>query len=232
MILARDFNNIVVLSGAGLSAESGLRTFRDADGLWEGHRVEDVCTPEAYARDAQTVLRFYNARRTQLKDVKANAAHRALADFQRRHPKKISLVTQNVDDLLERAGASEVIHMHGELLKGLCTACNKRFAWSEAMELSSSCPECGKRGCVRPDIVWFGEVPYHMADIEKRLHNCDLFVAIGTSGQVYPAAGFVSAAAAAGAETVELNLENSQSPWFSEKVSGRACELVPHMFRL
>ncbi|WP_370978167.1 NAD-dependent deacylase [Agaribacterium sp. ZY112] len=232
MLQARDFQHIVVLSGAGLSAESGLKTFRDADGLWEGHKVEDVCSPEAFERSPETVLHFYNERRAQLAQAKPNAAHQALADFQHRHPSKITLITQNVDDLLERAGANKVIHMHGELLKGLCTACSERFEWLLPMFKESLCPKCHKLGHIRPDIVWFGELPYHMRAIEHALTQCDLFVAIGTSGNVYPAAGFVSHANSAGAETIELNLENSNSPWFSEKHRGLASELVPQMFRL
>lgn len=197
--------SIVILTGAGISAESGVPTFRDADGLWEGHRVEDVATPEAFERDPETVQRFYNLRRAALATVQPNAAHFALARLQREFPGKVTLITQNVDDLHERAGFENVIHMHGELLSAWCLRCDAREPWTGDIGPASECDACGAVGKLRPDIVWFGEMPYHMEEIETALSEADLFVAIGTSGQVYPAAGFVMQARFAGARTLEIN---------------------------
>ena len=223
-----EIRNIVILTGAGVSAESGLATFRAPDGLWEGHRVEDVCTPEAFARDPALVHGFYDARREKLGTVEPNAAHRALARLDEEWRGELLLVTQNVDDLHERAGSKRLVHMHGELTRGWCTLCNERFGWSEAMGESAECASCGKRGSVRPDIVWFGEMPYEMERIEDALRRCDLFVSIGTSGAVYPAAGFVQSARYAGARTLEMNLEPSLGSYmFHESRVGRAGELVP-----
>ena len=220
--------NIVILTGAGVSAESGLPTFRAADGLWEGHHVEDVATPEAYARDPALVHQFYDARRARLDEVEPNAAHRALARLDAEWRGDLLLVTQNVDDLHERAGSRRLLHMHGELLRGWCLACDARFAWSGDMGAAASCPACGTTGRVRPDIVWFGETPYGMDRIEAAIAAADLFVSAGTSGAVYPAAGFVRAARAAGARTLELNLEPSHGGmFFDEHRSGPASELVP-----
>ena len=195
--------HIVILTGAGVSAESGLPTFRGPDGLWEGHRVEDVATPEAFDRDPHLVHRFYNLRRRALDSVGPNAAHLAIARLQRE--RRVTLVTQNVDDLHERAGSTGVIHMHGELRKALCTRCGARREWIDDMEVDTPCPACGKTGGMRPDIVWFGEMPYRMEEIESALMDADLFAAIGTSGNVYPAAGFVRTARFAGARTIEFN---------------------------
>lgn len=208
--MSSDFSSIVVLTGAGISAESGLKTFRDHDGLWENHRVEDVCTPEAFARNPKLVQDFYNSRRRQLlADAKPNAGHRALADFERRFDGQFTLITQNVDNLHEQAGSRDVVHMHGELLKARCTHTQEVVEWRPDIEASSTCPCCGQAGRLRPHIVWFGEVPLYMERIEQALSQCDLFVAIGTSGEVYPAAGFVSLAEAYDAHTVELNLAPS-----------------------
>ena len=201
--------NIVVLTGAGISAESGLATFRGPDGLWEGHRVEDVCTPEALARDPQLVLDFYDQRRRALADVRPNAAHAALARLDHLWPGELLIVTQNVDDLHERAGAERLIHMHGELLSALCRACGGRSRFTGDMTPGPLCPSCGAEGALRPDIVFFGEIPYRMDEIQAALEQADLFVSIGTSGTVYPAAGFVQLARAVGADTLELNLEPS-----------------------
>ncbi|MCB1131125.1 MAG: NAD-dependent deacylase [Verrucomicrobiae bacterium] len=195
--------HIVILTGAGVSAESGLPTFRGPDGLWEGHRVEDVATPEAFDRDPHLVHRFYNLRRRALDSVGPNAAHLAIARLQRE--RRVTLVTQNIDDLHERAGSTGVIHMHGELRKALCTRCGARMEWIDDMEVDTPCPACGKTGGMRPDIVWFGEMPYRMEEIESALMDADLFAAIGTSGNVYPAAGFVRTARFAGARTIEFN---------------------------
>jgi NAD-dependent deacetylase len=223
-----DIRNIVILTGAGVSAESGLATFRGPDGLWEGHRVEDVCTPEAYRRDPALVHAFYDARRAKLATVEPNEAHDALARLDAEWPGALLLVTQNVDDLHERAGSERLIHMHGELAKGWCLACGERFGWSGPMGVGASCPACQVEGQVRPDIVWFGEMPYAMEQIDEALRACDLFVSIGTSGAVYPAAGFVQTARYCGARTLEMNLEPSLgSVYFDESRVGKAGELVP-----
>lgn len=220
--------NIVILTGAGISAESGLATFRGPDGLWEGHRVEDVCTPEAFARDPGLVHAFYDARRARLAEVEPNAAHDALAQLDAEWSGELLLVTQNVDDLHGRAGSKRLIHMHGELNRGWCLACNERFAWTGDMGLNATCPACETRSLVRPDIVWFGEMPYQMDQIDAALRACDLFVSIGTSGAVYPAAGFVQTARHFGARTLELNLEPSAGSFlFEESRIGPAGELVP-----
>jgi NAD-dependent deacetylase len=221
-------HNIVVLTGAGISAESGLETFRGADGLWEGHRVEDVATPEAFRRDPGLVHAFYNARRAQLDTAEPNAAHKALARLDAEWPGELLLITQNVDDLHERTGSKRLIHMHGENKKGWCLACDERFSWDESMGESSACPGCGATGQIRPDIVWFGEMPYEMDRSAEALQRCDLFVSIGTSGAVYPAAGFVQTARYCGARTLELNLEPSAGSFlFDESRIGKAGELVP-----
>jgi len=219
--------NIVILTGAGISAESGLATFRGPDGLWEGHRVEDVCTPEALRRDPVMVHRFYDARRAALAKVEPNAAHRALARLDAEWPGELLIVTQNVDDLHERAGAKRLLHMHGELLSALCAECGERQPWAGPMGEGRECATCGAPA-LRPDIVFFGEMPYAMERIDAALSRADLFVSIGTSGAVYPAAGFVQTARHHGAETLELNLEESAgSGWFGESRMGPASELVP-----
>src|SRR5688500_14590091 len=184
----RDVRNIVILTGAGISAESGLATFRGDDGLWEGHRVEDVATPEAYRRDPALVHQFYDARRVKLATVEPNEAHRALARLDAEWPGQFLLVTQNVDDLHERAGSKRLLHMHGSNSRGWCLGCDERFPWQGPMGEDASCPSCAETGRVRPDIVWFGEMPYEMERIEDAVRECDLFVSIGTSGAVYPAA--------------------------------------------
>jgi len=223
-----DIRNIVILTGAGVSAESGLATFRGPDGLWEGHRVEDVATPEAFRRDPPLVHAFYDARRAKLATVEPNAAHKALARLDVEWPGELLLVTQNVDDLHERAGSKRLIHMHGELAKGWCVACDERFPWEGAMGEGASCPTCDAQGQVRPDIGWFGEMPYEMDRIEAAVRSCDLFVSIGTSGAVYPAAGFVQTARYCGARTLEMNLEPSIGSYlFDESRTGKAGELVP-----
>jgi len=221
-------SNIVILTGAGISAESGLATFRAADGLWEGHRVEDVATPEAFVRDPALVHQFYDSRRARLGEVEPNAAHVALARLDAEWPGELLIVTQNVDDLHERAGTTRLLHMHGELNRGWCTACNNRFPWEGPMDSFAYCPTCTIPGMVRPDIVWFGEMPYEMERIEEALRGCDLFVSIGTSGAVYPAAGFVQTAKYVGARTLEINLEPSQgSLFFDERRFGLAGVVVP-----
>jgi NAD-dependent deacetylase len=222
---------IVVLTGAGISAESGVPTFRDADGLWEGHRVEDVATPEGFERDRATVQRFYDERRAALSRVEPNAAHRALAELEETVGDGLLIVTQNIDDLHERAGSRNVIHMHGELLKAMCRSCGKVVPWSGTLADEPACPECGVAD-LRPDVVWFGEVPYEMDRIADALSEASLFVSVGTSGAVYPAAGFVQHARRHGARTLELNLEPSEgSHFFHESRQGRAGDLVPAWVR-
>jgi len=224
----REIRNIVVLTGAGISAESGLATFRGPDGLWEGHRVEDVATPEAFARDPALVHAFYDARRANLAEVEPNAAHKALARLDAGWPSGLLIVTQNVDDLHERAGAKRLLHMHGELRSAWCRACDGRTAWESGMGHGPACPGCGASGRFRPDIVWFGEMPYGMERIDRALMDADLFVSIGTSGNVYPAAGFVQTARYVGARTLEMNLEPSLGSYlFDESRTGKAGDLVP-----
>lgn len=224
----QEIRNIVILTGAGISAESGLATFRGPDGLWEGHRVEDVATPEAFARDPVLVHRFYDARRENLKRVKPNAAHRALARLDAEWPGGLLTVTQNVDDLHERAGAKRLLHMHGALNAAWCRACDARAAWTDDLGHGPECPACGAAGLLRPDIVWFGEMPYEMERIDRALMDADLFVSIGTSGNVYPAAGFVQTAHYCGARTLEMNLGPSLGSYlFDESRTGNAGDLVP-----
>ncbi|MGB0908046.1 MAG: NAD-dependent deacylase [Maricaulaceae bacterium] len=222
---------IVILTGAGISAESGIDTFRDAGGLWENHPVEQVATPEGYAANPKLVQRFYNLRRVALKTVEPNPAHIALGELQaglRAKGGELVIVTQNVDDLHERGGAKDIIHMHGELTSALCSACGWRWEHREDIDVDDKCPACQTVGGPRPDIVWFGEIPYQMRRIEDELGRCDLFVSIGTSGAVYPAAGFVQMAKGLGKPTLEINLEPSQgSRQFDDVRHGKAGTLVP-----
>jgi NAD-dependent deacetylase len=219
--------NIVILTGAGVSAESGLRTFRAVDGLWEDHPVEDVATPAAFRRDPALVKRFYDERRANILAAQPNSAHAALARLDKQWPGELLIVTQNIDDLHERAGAVRVLHMHGEGLSAWCTECDARHRWIGTLLDDPPCPACGA-AALRPDIVWFGEMPYRIEAIYAALAQADLFVSIGTSGAVYPAAGFVQEARRHGARTLELNLERSQgSAWFDETRLGPASELVP-----
>jgi NAD-dependent deacetylase len=223
----KPIRNIVILTGAGVSAGSGIDTFRSAGGLWEQHRVEDVATPEAFERDPELVLRFYDMRREAIQTKQPNAAHEALARLDREWSGELLIVTQNVDDLHERAGAHRMLHMHGEHLNAWCTSCDVRSRWTGTLIDRPPCPACGARA-LRPDVVWFGEMPYRMDEIYAALRGADLFVSIGTSGAVYPAAGFVRDARELGARTLELNLERSQgSAWFDESRLGPASELVP-----
>lgn len=222
---------IVVLTGAGISKESGLDTFRCAGGLWSKVRLEDVATPEAFAANPALVQDFYNARRRGLLDpaIAPNPAHRALARLEADWPGEVLLVTQNIDDLHERAGSRSLIHMHGELLKIRCRTCDDPFEWRGDLTVDEPCPDCGRPGRLRPHVVWFGEMPLEMERIEAALMECDLFVSIGTSGNVTPAAGFVLGVRRAGrAHTVELNLEPSEgATLFAESVLGPASEVVP-----
>jgi NAD-dependent deacetylase len=222
--------SIVVLTGAGISKESGLATFRDADGIWATVRIEDVATPEAFQRDPGRVQAFYNARRRGLLDarVQPNPAHLALALLEQAWPDQVLVVTQNIDNLHERAGSRNLVHMHGELLRVRCLACEGVAEWTGDLGPDSLCPACAAAGRLRPDVVWFGEMPYRMEPIYQALGRCGLFVSIGTSGNVYPAAGFVEAARHAGAHTVELNLEPSAGrQLFAEHRHGPASSVVP-----
>jgi NAD-dependent deacetylase len=222
------YRNIVILTGAGLSAESGLSTFRDPDGVWATYDWRKVATPEGYAEDPVRVHEFYNRRRRDHARVAPNAAHHALARLEREHPADVLVVTQNVDALHEAAGTVNLIHMHGELLKAWCLSCDGRHGWTEDLSAETKCPGCGARGRMRPDVVWFGEMPYHMDRIAEALAAADLFISIGTSGNVYPAAGFVTEARSAGAHTVELNLEPSEGrQMFAEAHHGPATRVVP-----
>ncbi|MEB4673952.1 NAD-dependent protein deacylase [Enterobacteriaceae bacterium G50] len=225
-----DKPRVLVLTGAGISAESGIRTFRAADGLWEEHRVEDVATPEGFQRDPALVQAFYNARRRQLQqpEIQPNAAHIALAKLEEALGDNFMLVTQNIDNLHERAGSKNVLHMHGELLKVRCTQSGQVLDWTDDVTPDDKCHCCQFPAPLRPHIVWFGEMPFEMDHIYLALSMADIFIAIGTSGHVYPAAGFVHEAKLHGAKTVELNLEPSQvGSEFEEKYYGLASEVVP-----
>lgn len=222
------YDCIVILTGAGLSAESGLSTFRDKDGIWSRHRIEDVATPEAFARNPEAVLTFYNTRRKANSGIGPNAAHEALARLEKDYAGDVLTVTQNIDPLHEMAGTQNLIHMHGEIMKCLCARCGSRHPWEDDLSVDLACPACAEMGGMRPDVVWFGEMPYRMQEIYEALSACDLFISIGTSGNVYPAAGFVMEARTAGAHTVELNLEPSEgASLFAEAYHGLATEIVP-----
>ncbi|WP_341704601.1 Sir2 family NAD+-dependent deacetylase [Ferrovibrio sp.] len=227
--MPQPFRSLVILTGAGISAESGLGTFRDKDGLWTRYSLEDVATPEGFVRDPVLVHDFYNARRRNLIDAAPNAAHAALAELERHWDGDFLLVTQNVDDLHERAGSQKLLHMHGELLKMRCENCGQVTSWTGDAAPDSICPVCRVQGYMRPHVVWFGEMPFYMEMIFTALQRCDLFLSVGTSGTVYPAAGFVSEVRQAGrAHTVELNLDPSDGhSLFAEHLHGPATEVVP-----
>lgn len=224
-----ELGNIFILTGAGISKESGLDTFRDQDGLWANHRVEEVATPEAFQKNPKLVHQFYNHRRAELKKVKPNHAHEALAKLELMWPGKITLVTQNVDDLHERAGSKNMIHMHGRLKEGRCLETGKVYPWENDMDLSSICPCCNKKGNVRPNIVWFGELPIDLPLIFQALDNADYFFSIGTSGNVYPAGGFAQHMQMRGeAKLIEFNIDDSEiTHLFQEHLKGPATETVP-----
>lgn len=216
--------DIVILTGAGISAESGIGTFRDKGGIWSQYDVKDVATPEGFARNPDLVYEFYNKRRAKVRDAKPNAAHLALAELERRHD--VLIVTQNVDDLHEKAGSEAVLHMHGAHNSALCAACGARWAAPAVLSRADTCKTC-HANAVRPDVVWFGEMPYHLEQIAKALTSARMFVSIGTSGHVYPAAGFASEARAAGAYCLELNLEATEiSEVFHESRRGPASAIV------
>jgi NAD-dependent deacetylase len=220
--------SIVILTGAGISAESGIETFRAADGLWENHSIEDVATPEGFDRNPQLVYSFYNQRRSQLlsPSIGPNKAHTALAEFENKFSGSFLLITQNVDNLHERAGSKDVLHMHGELLKMRCVNSRLIFDIRESFDFDTQCRCCRSAGNLRPHIVWFGEMPLHMNTINEALEACDLFIAIGTSGNVYPASGFYQTAKIRKAHTVELNLDETGSS-FDQHEYGSATEIVP-----
>ncbi|MFD1624806.1 NAD-dependent deacylase [Azospirillum griseum] len=223
-------DSIVILTGAGISQESGLDTFRCAGGIWSEVDLEDVATPRGFARNPDLVHRFYNDRRRGLLDpaIQPNAAHAALAALERGWRGSVTLVTQNIDDLHERAGSADPIHMHGALLKAVCQRCHAVTDCHDDLSVHDLCLSCGGKGGLRPDVVWFGETPYHMDRIQAALEDCDLFLSIGTSGHVYPAAGFVAEAGANGAVTVELNLDPSEGvSRFDRAIQGPATALVP-----
>ena len=220
--------SIVILTGAGISAESGLGTFRDKDGIWTKVDLRDVATPEGFARDPEYVLKFYAARREHGVKAEPNAAHFALARFEAECSDEVLLVTQNIDVLHEKAGSKNVLHMHGVTNQDLCNNCGHRQKTEKSLTVTFVCPQCQSIGTLRPDVVWFGEMPYHMGTIEQALEDCKTFVSIGTSGEVYPAAGFVANARVAGAHTIELNLEpSSGGNLFAEAHYGLATEVVP-----
>ncbi len=229
--MSKQHPSIVALTGAGISKESGIDTFRDEGGLWSRVRIEDVATPEAFERDPAGVLAFYDERRRQLAsaEVQPNAAHHALVRLEREWPASVLVVTQNIDDLHDRAGQKSLLHMHGELSKVRCQSCRQVHVWREDLPLETPCPSCREKSRLRPHIVWFGEIPLEMDRIQEELSTCGIFISIGTSGAVYPAAGFVQYARAhAGAHTVELNLEPSEgSMLFHEHHHGPASEVVP-----
>ena len=221
--------SIVVLTGAGISAESGLATFRDSGGLWEQHRIEDVATPEAFQRNPLLVHRFYNERRAQLLTVRPNLAHEALARLEAAWPGEVLVVTQNVDDLHERAGTRNLIHMHGQLNQASCQQCGTIHPWRGELLPETSCPSCGRKYTLRPHIVWFGEMPLELERIHEALSACGMFLAVGTSGLVYPAAGLVTEANAF-AYTMEINREASAvASDFVEQRLGQATERVPEL---
>lgn len=223
------YEHIVILTGAGISAESGLSTFRDADGIWSRYSVDEVATPAAFRRNPQLVHEFYNMRRRAARDARPNAAHTALAKLERDHPGRVTVVTQNVDDLHEKAGSRNVIHMHGELAKLQCIGCGHVWLGEEDAFPETACISCATPGTVRPHVVWFGEIPHALDEISALLARCDLFLSIGTSGHVYPAAGFVAEVRRHGhAHTVEINLEPSLGEsLFSERIYGKAGDMVP-----
>lgn len=231
-MITKRYKKIVVLTGAGISAESGIRTFRATDGLWEDHKVDDVATPEGYQRDPELVLNFYNDRRRDLSkpEVKPNAAHYALAQLEQNFDGEFLLVTQNIDNLHERAGSKNVVHMHGELLKAHCPKTQQVYTWDNDLKSTDNCHCCKPAMPLRPHIVWFGEMPLSMELIYDHLRDADLFVAIGTSGKVYPAAGFVQEANQFDADTIEINLESSDvESQFGEIRRGKATNLVPEL---
>ncbi len=228
--MLEEYKMIVILTGAGISQESGIPTFRSADGLWQNEEIDAVATPRGYARDPDRVHRFYNARRRELLSagMRPNPAHKALARLEREYEGRVLIITQNIDNLHERAGSLNVLHMHGELLKARCENCCAVHQWEADLGRETSCPRCDEHGGMRPHIVWFQEMPFHMEEIETAIMRCRTFVSIGTSGNVYPAASFAGMARANGAMTLELNLEPTQGQHvFHNSMHGPASKVVP-----
>ncbi len=217
---------IAILTGAGVSAESGLGTFRDKDGLWTQYDLSEVATPQGYARNPDKVLDFYNMRRRNAAGAIANEAHRALARLENDAQFDVAVITQNIDDLHEQGGGRNVLHIHGSIFEALCSGCGHVWPRRDDLSTAEACPACTTIGTVRPNIVWFGEIPYLMPEATAYIEECDLFVSIGTSGTVYPAAGFVEIAKGAGAQTLELNLEASGNRAFDTVRLGAATEIV------
>lgn len=228
MILS-ELGNIFILTGAGISKESGLDTFRDGDGLWANHKIDDVATPQGFMKNPKLVQKFYNLRREELKKVEPNPAHIALAKLEKSWPGKVILVTQNVDDLHERAGHKDIIHMHGKLKEARCIETEQVFSWDGNLDMSDVCSCCGKKGNLRPNIVWFGELPFQMPEIFRALDECNYFFSIGTSGSVYPAGGFAQHVLMRGTpKLIEFNIGDSEiSHMFTEKHVGPASKTVP-----
>ena len=230
-VMMPSIKNIVVLTGSGISAESGVPTFRDKDGVWSKYDYRQVATPEGFAANPELVHEFYNVRRRGLVEVEPNDAHHALAKLERAielRGGRVTLVTQNVDDLHERAGSKNILHMHGEILKAICSICGDVREWLHDLSVDLVCASCKKSGGMRPYVVWFGEMPRFMDDVMDALMVADLFVSVGTSGSVYPAAGFVSEARALGVSTAELNLEPSENAQlFTNSRYGAATQVVP-----
>ena len=220
--------SIVISTGAGISAESGIKTFRDQNGLWENHNIEEIATPEGFERNPSLVHQFYNKRRSQLKNVKPNAAHLALAELEKKWNGDFFLITQNVDDLHHRAGTKKMFSIHGELKKARCVDCKVSFSWEDDLGVESECPGCQQKNCLRPDIVWFGELPYFMDQVYEKIADCQLFIAVGTSGNVHPAAAFSQHAI--NAHKIEVNLQPSLvAASFDEVIVGPATEKIPEL---
>ncbi|MFZ4776872.1 MAG: NAD-dependent deacylase [Terrimicrobiaceae bacterium] len=225
--------SIFVLTGAGISAESGIQTFRGSTGLWEGHKVEDVASPAGFQRNPSLVFDFYNARRAKIREAQPNAAHLALARLEKEFSGTVTVVTQNIDDLHERAGSRNVTHMHGEAMKARCRECGSVSPCVSTLDETNSCPACRVEGKLRPHIVWFGEMPLFMDEIYLALSKADLFISIGTSGQVYPAAGFAEAASRHGIRTIEVNPDATDiSPHFDEHLRGPAGKKVTELVEI
>lgn len=228
--MAKTYKNIVILTGAGISAESGLATFRSENGLWNKHRVEDVATIEAYWRNPDYVHDFYNQMRPELLTARPNKAHLAITELQDKYPSKINIITQNVDTLHEKAGNKNVWHIHGQINQIVCMNCGHVFETWGDISSEDVCPQCNIAAMLKPNIVFFGENLLYMDKVEKLLQTCDLFISVGTSGVVYPAAGFVQVAKFAGADTIEVNLEETSNNYlFDRHIYGKAGEVLPHL---
>lgn len=222
------YKNILILTGAGVSAESGLATFRDADGLWNNHKVEDVATIEAFERNPEFVHQFYNEMKPELLHAKPNPAHLALAKLEQEYPGEVNIITQNVDTLHEKAGSQKVCHIHGQINQAVCLNCGNVLETWDDVDTQTVCPHCHVAGMMKPNIVFFGESLLYMDKAAHLLSNCDLFVSVGTSGVVYPAAGFVQTAKYRGAETYEFNLEAASNNYlFDKHIYGKCGKTLP-----